>query len=76
VDGLKKAMRKIGVRPRVEGSEGATVITFFQDKNIPAIATGFGCEGCNHIADEYVKISNLYKGAKVLQEFLKNYKPN
>jgi len=76
VDGLKKAMRKMGVRPRVEGSEGATVITFFQDKNIPAIATGFGCEGCNHIADEYVKISNLYKGAKVLQEFLKNYKPN
>jgi len=74
VDGLKKAMRKMGARPRVEGSEGATVITFFQDKNIPAIATGFGCGGCNHIADEYVKIGNLYKGAKVLEEFLKNYK--
>jgi succinyl-diaminopimelate desuccinylase len=76
VDGMKKAMQKIGVKPRIKGSEGATVITFFQDKNIPAIATGFGCEGCDHIADEYVKISNLCKGAKALEEFLKCYKLN
>lgn len=71
---MKKAMQRMGVEPKITGSEGATIITFFQDKNIPAIATGFGCEGCDHIADEYVTINNLYKGSQVLEEFLKNYK--
>ena len=70
---FKKAARKIRVKAKVKGSEGATVITFFQHKNIPAIATGFGCAGNAHTADEYVKIENLYKGALVLEEFLKNY---
>ncbi len=74
VDGLRRAMLKMGVKPQINGSEGATVITFFQDKKIPAVACGFGCEGCNHIADEYVKIGNLYKGARVLEDFLKNYR--
>jgi acetylornithine deacetylase/succinyl-diaminopimelate desuccinylase family protein len=70
---LTGAMRKIKLRPVIKGSEGATVITFFQNKNIPAVATGFGSGGCAHIADEYVKINNLYKGALTLEEFLKNY---
>jgi succinyl-diaminopimelate desuccinylase len=70
---LKKAMRKIKVRPVIEGSEGATVITFFQGKNIPAVASGFGSSGCAHMTDEYVKIENLYKGALVLEEFLRSY---
>jgi succinyl-diaminopimelate desuccinylase len=74
VTGLAKAMKQFKVRPLIRGSEGATVITFFQHKNIPAVATGFGCDGCAHISDEYVKIDNLYKGAFVLEEFLKNYK--
>jgi succinyl-diaminopimelate desuccinylase len=76
VDNLIKAMRKINVKPIIKGSEGATTMTFFQDKNIPAIATGFGSRGCAHIANEYVKIDNLYKGARVLEEFLKNYRFN
>jgi len=71
---LKNAACKVHVKSSVKGSEGATVITFFQQKNIPAIATGFGCGGLAHTADEYVKIDNLYKGALVLEEFLKNYK--
>jgi len=73
VASLKRAMRKIKVHPVVEGSEGATVITFFQEKNIPAVATGFGSKGMAHTADEYVTINNLYKGALVLEEFLKNF---
>ncbi|MDO8661680.1 MAG: M20 family metallopeptidase [Candidatus Omnitrophota bacterium] len=73
VSSLKKAMRVFGVRPRVCGSEGATVITFFQDKHIPAIASGFGSSGCAHISDEYAEIDNLYKGAQVLENFLVNY---
>lgn len=70
---LKKAMRKIKVEPIVKGSEGATVITFFQHRNIPAVACGFGSQGCAHIADEYVSIGNLYRGSFVLAEFLKQY---
>ena len=71
---LSEAMRKFKVRPRLSGSEGATTITFFQEKNIPAVATGFGSEGCAHIADEYAKPENLYKGSLVLEEFLKDYR--
>lgn len=74
VNNLSRAMKKFKVRPRVSGSEGATVITFFQERNIPAIASGFGTEGCAHIADEYVSVDNLYKGALVLEEFLKNHR--
>jgi succinyl-diaminopimelate desuccinylase len=76
VCGLAAAMQRLKVRPRIRGSEGATTITFFQKKKIPAIACGFGSKGCAHSVDEYVKINNLYKGAQVLEEFLKNYKFN
>jgi succinyl-diaminopimelate desuccinylase len=71
---LKKAMHRIKVKPIVKGSEGATVITFFQHKRIPAVACGFGSSGCAHTADEYVKIDNLYKGALILEEFFKSYR--
>ncbi|HNQ50064.1 MAG TPA: M20 family metallopeptidase [Candidatus Omnitrophota bacterium] len=72
--GLAKAMADAGARPRISGSEGATVITFFQDQGIPAIATGFGCLGTAHMADEYARISRLCKGAAVLERFLARYK--
>lgn len=71
---LISAAKKLKVQQRIKGSEGATTITFFQEKNIPAVATGFGSAGCAHIADEYVKIDNLYKGAMVLEEFIKIYR--
>ena len=67
-------MKKMKIAPRLCGSEGATTITFFQDKKIPAVATGFGTLGCAHIADEFVQVGNLYKGARVLEEFLKIYR--
>lgn len=73
VNYLIKAMKKIKIIPRIKGSEGATTITFFQNKKIPAVATGFGASGCAHIADEHAEVSNLYKGALVLEEFLKTY---
>lgn len=65
------ALRSGGRRARVRGSEGATVITFFQERGIPAIATGFGCSGCAHMVDEYVTIDNLYRGGLVLEGFLR-----
>ncbi len=73
VKSLLRAAGKTRASSRITGSEGATTITFFQNKRIPAIATGFGSKGCAHIADEYVKIDNLYKGARMLEEFLKSY---
>ncbi len=74
VSSLVSAMQSLGIKPRISGSEGATVITFFKAMNIPAIATGFGTEGCAHIADEYACLDNLYNGAKVLVAFLKGYR--
>jgi len=71
---LINAMESISIKPVIEGSEGATTISFFQKKNIPSAATGFGTGGCAHIADEYVKIDNIYKGAKALELFLKEFK--
>jgi len=76
VSSLVTAMESLKIKPRISGSEGATVVTFFKDRNIPAIATGFGTEGCAHIADEYADLDNLYNGARVLVEFLKRYKFN
>lgn len=70
---LSKAIKKIKRKAKLKGSEGATVITFFQAKGIPAIATGFGATGMSHATDEYVKIDDLYKGAKALEEFLKGF---
>jgi succinyl-diaminopimelate desuccinylase len=71
VTALAKSMRSSGVRPRLKGSEGATVITFFQHKNIPAIATGFGHGGCAHTADEFIRVGDLVRGANILERFLK-----
>lgn len=70
---LARAMRELKVKPVIKGSEGATTISFFRDKDIPAVATGFGVSGCAHVANEFIKIENLYKGAQVLEEFLKRY---
>ncbi|MCU0666338.1 MAG: M20 family metallopeptidase [Candidatus Omnitrophica bacterium] len=76
VQGFMRAMRNNKISPVIEGSEGATVVSFFDKYHIPSIATGFGSSGCAHICDEYVKISNLVKGVEVLSDFLRNYKFN
>jgi len=74
VDYLKKAMYNYKIKPKITGSEGATVMTFLHNKNIPAVATGFSSSGCAHSSNEYVKVDNLYRGAKVLVEFLRNFR--
>lgn len=74
VRNLVDAMKNSKIKPLIKGSQGATVITFFQEKGIPAVATGFGTETCAHMADEYVEIDNLHKGAQIMEYFLRNYK--
>ncbi|MFA5099368.1 MAG: M20 family metallopeptidase [Candidatus Omnitrophota bacterium] len=71
VSSYLEALGACGKRMRVHGSEGATVITFFQDRGIPAIATGFGCSGCAHMVDEYVTVDNIYTGGRILDNFLR-----
>lgn len=71
VASLKKAARGIVKASPVKGSEGATVITFFKGKNIPAVATGYGASGSAHGTDEFIRIPDLYRGALVLEKFIK-----
>ena len=63
----------MGCRPRLKGSEGATVITFFKKHNIPAFATGFGARATAHTTDEYIKIKLLSEGTRVLEQFIQEY---
>jgi acetylornithine deacetylase/succinyl-diaminopimelate desuccinylase family protein len=70
VRSLKKAGQSFGGHPAIKGSEGATVITFFKKKRIPAIATGCGVRGMAHATDEYVRVRDLVRGARVLEKFI------
>ncbi|HOX53865.1 MAG: M20 family metallopeptidase [Candidatus Omnitrophica bacterium] len=73
VERLLKANKKFSKNAIIKGSEGATVMSWFIDKNIPTIATGYGQKGTAHATNEYVKINDLYKGARILEEFVKLY---
>ena len=66
------ACRKLRCPSELKGSEGATVITFFQKKRIPAIATGYGSRKTAHTTDEYAHVDKLFRGAKVLEQFIKD----
>jgi acetylornithine deacetylase/succinyl-diaminopimelate desuccinylase family protein len=68
-----KTARKAGVKPRLKGSDGATVISFFRKHGIKAFATGFGKSGTLHADDEFAEIKTLYRGAVVLERFVKDY---
>ncbi|MFH1655306.1 MAG: ArgE/DapE family deacylase [Candidatus Omnitrophota bacterium] len=73
VNCLLKANRRLSNKAKIKGSEGATVMSFFQERNIPSFATGFGSKGCCHATNEYVKINDLHKGAKVIEGFIKQF---
>lgn len=65
--------RKMGITAELKGSQGATVITFFQEYGIPAFSTGWGAHGVIHANDEYAEIKTLYNGARVLEAYLQEY---
>lgn len=65
--------KKMGVEAKLTGSQGATVISFFQDYNIPAFSTGWGSHGVIHANDEYAVVKTLIKGAEVLEKYLVTY---
>ena len=65
--------KKMRINSPLKGSEGATVITFFKKQRIPAFATGYGSRGTAHTTDEYCEVNKLFKGARLLEQFLKDY---
>ncbi len=74
VKALVEAWKKAHRSPCLSGSEGATIISFFQAHGIDAVATGFGCQGCAHTVNEYAHVDSLYSGAKALEGFLKRFR--
>ena len=68
-----KTAQKMRCQASIKGSEGATVITFFKKHKIPAFATGYGAHGTAHTNDEYAVVNSLYRGTKVLEQFIKEY---
>ncbi len=73
VKAFVSSAKKVGATARLKGSDGATVISFFQHYGIAAFATGFGKSGTLHANDEYAEIKTLVKGSKLLEEFIKEY---
>jgi succinyl-diaminopimelate desuccinylase len=65
--------KTMGIEAKLVGSQGATVISFFQDYGIPAFSTGWGAHGVIHANDEYAFIKTLYDGGQVLEAYLKEY---
>jgi acetylornithine deacetylase/succinyl-diaminopimelate desuccinylase-like protein len=68
---LKKVLKENKIKPKFYASFGATVINFLREKNIQTIAFGFGTRAQGHTTNEYVKIDNLIKGIKVLEDYIK-----
>lgn len=67
---LRGVLRKNKIEGKLQPSFGATVITFLKDAGIESFAFGFGSKGNAHIKNEAVEIDNLYKGIKVLKDYV------
>ena len=70
IKALKSTLKKHRIKPELKPCFGATVINFLEQQNIKAFAFGFGSKGCAHTKNEYVRVSNLYKGVQVLKDYL------
>ena len=68
-----RSAQSLRLKAALMGSEGATVITFFKRHRIPAFATGYGAHGTAHTTDEYARVETLFKGARLLEKFIKDY---
>jgi acetylornithine deacetylase/succinyl-diaminopimelate desuccinylase family protein len=55
-----------GVRPQRMGQSGATVAKFLILRGIPAVGFGFGPEGVEHMANEWVSLDELGRFVEVM----------
>ena len=68
-----QTLKKMKCPGGLRGSEGATVITFFQKYHIAAFATGFAAHGTAHTNDEYIYVKDLCRGTRFLEQYIKDY---
>lgn len=68
---LQQILKGNKINSKLKPSFGATVMTFLLDKGIESFAFGFGSKGNAHTKNEYVKVSNLEKGVKVLEDYVR-----
>jgi succinyl-diaminopimelate desuccinylase len=68
---LRQVLRKHKIKTKLKSSFGATVINFLEEQGIESFAFGFGTKGQAHSKNEYVKVNNLAKGAKALEDYVK-----
>lgn len=68
---LRSVLRKNKIEGALRPSFGATVITFLKDVGVESFSFGFGSKGNAHIKNESVKIDNLNKGIKILNDYVK-----
>jgi acetylornithine deacetylase/succinyl-diaminopimelate desuccinylase-like protein len=71
IKALCRALRKNRIKIKFCPSFGATVITFLKTAGIDSFAFGFGSRKNAHVRNESVKIANLYKGVRVLEDYVK-----
>ena len=67
--GLIKAVKMNNMKPKLRGSEGATVMSILKDYGFASFAFGFGEKFKSHTKDEYIKITSLIKGARILYDY-------
>lgn len=71
IDSYLKLAKKMKCPAKVKGSEGATVITLFQDHHTPAFATGWGAHETAHTTDEYIFVKSLVNGSRLLDAYVR-----
>jgi len=68
---LRSVLKKNKIKEKLQPSFGATVITFLRDVGVESFSFGFGSKRNAHVKNESVKIDNLNKGVKVLEDYVK-----
>lgn len=72
IEAMRKVLKNNKIKSKLTASFGATVINFLEQQKIQTFSFGFGTKAQAHAKNEYVKISNVYKGVKVLEEYVKS----
>ena len=69
VEMVARALRKVGLEPRLEASGGGSDANVFIEKGISALPVGIGVRSF-HTKDETAVISEVLQGAEVCQEII------
>lgn len=70
---LKETIKKFHRGVVLEGKMGATDAGVYSKCGIPSVVFGPGDDGVGHSANEYVKLDEVVKAARILKEFLESH---